>query len=86
MLKEEELKNQIGSSVQGTSIGQDLETQITTILQGEVISFRREVQQKARIDIDGSNGYTIIFIQDGVTNKIKVNGGGTSTITIKQES
>jgi len=86
MLKEEELKSQIGSSVQGTSIGQDLETQITTILQGEVISFRREVQQKARIDIDGSNGYTIIFIQDGVTNTIKVNGGGTSTITIKQES
>ena len=86
MLKEEELKSQIGSSIQGTSIGQDLETQITTILQGEVISFRREVQQKARIDIDGSNGYTIIFIQDGVTNTIKVNGGGTSTITIKQES
>ena len=86
MLKEEELKSQIGSSVQGTSIGQDLETQITTILQGEVISFRREVQQKARIDIDGSNGYTIIFIQDGVTNTIKVNGGGTSTITIKQGS
>jgi len=86
MLKEEELKSQIGSSIQGTSIGQDLETQITTILQGEVISFRREVQQKARIDIDGSNGYTIIFIQDGVTNRIKVNGGGTSTITIKQES
>jgi len=86
MLKEEELKNQIGSSVQGTSIGQDLETQITTILQGEVISLRREVQQKARIDIDGSNGYTIIFIQDGVTNTVKVNGGGTSTITIKQGS
>jgi hypothetical protein len=86
MLKEEELKNQIGSSIQGTSIGQDLETQITTILQGETISMRREVQQKARIDIDGSNGYTIIFIQDGVTNTIKVNGGGTSTITIKQGS
>ena len=86
MLKEEELKSQIGSSIQGTSIGQDLETQITTILQGEVISLRREVQQKARIDIDSSNGYTIIFIQDGVTNTVKVNGGGTSTITIKQGS
>jgi len=86
MLKEEELKSQVGSSVQGTEIGQDLETQIITILQGETISFRREVQQKLRLDIDSSNGYTLVFIQDGVSNTIKVNGGGTSTITIKQSS
>jgi len=86
LLKEEELKTEIGSSVQGTGIGQDLETQITTILQGEVISLRREVQQKARIDIDGASSYTIIFIQDGITNTVKINGGGTSTITIKQGS
>jgi len=85
-LKEEELKSSIGSSVQGTEIGQDLETQIVTIVQGDTISFRREVQQKLRLDISSSTGYTVIFIQDGVSNTIKVNGGGTSTITIKQSS
>jgi hypothetical protein len=85
-LKEEELKATIGSSVQGTEIGQDLETQIVTIVQGDSISFRREVQQKLRLDISSSTGYTLIFIQDGVSNTIKVNGGGSSTITIKQSS
>jgi hypothetical protein len=33
---------------------------------------------------DGSNAYTVILIQDGVSNIIKVNGGSDSVITITQ--
>ena len=61
-------------------------TQIITIIQGDSLSMRREVNQKARIDLKTDGAYTIIFIQDGVTNTIKVNGGGDSVITIRQGS
>ena len=75
-----------GTLVQGTNIGQDLETQIITILQGEQIAFQRKVTQDAQLTIDASQGYTIILIQDGKYQQIVVNGGGNSTITITQGS
>jgi len=75
-----------GISVQGTSIGQDMETQITTLIQGQTISLRRSVSESVRLDLDGSGSYTVIFIQDGVTKTITVNGGSSSTITITQGS
>jgi hypothetical protein len=75
-----------GTLVQGTQLGQDLETQIITILQGEKISVQRKVTQDAKVLLDASQGYTVIFIQDGKYHQIIVNGGGTSTITIKQSS
>jgi hypothetical protein len=88
VLKEDQQlnQNQIGTNIEGTSLGQDLETQIVTLVQGQTASFRREVEQKARLDIDSGGGYTVILIQNGVTNTIKINGGGDSTITIKQGS
>ena len=39
-----------------------------------------------QVDLNASDGYTVILIQDGVSNIIKVNGGGDSTITIRQSS
>ena len=75
-----------GALVQGTNIGQDLETQIITLLQGDQISFRRKVTQDAQLTVDASQGYTIILIQDGKYQQIVVNGGGSSTITITQGS
>lgn len=75
-----------GTLVQGTAIGQDLETQIITILQGEQIAFQRKVVQNAQLTVDASQGYTIILIQDGKYQQIVVNGGGSSTITITQGS
>lgn len=75
-----------GTLVQGTNIGQDLETQIITILQGEQIAFQRKVTQNAQLTVDASQGYTIILIQDGKYQQILVNGGGNSTITITQGS
>lgn len=88
LLKEDEsLKsNRMGVVLAGTTLGQDIETQIITIIQGETLSMRREVNQKARIDTSIDGAYTIIFIQDGVTNTIKVNGGGDSIIKIRQGS
>jgi len=75
-----------GALVQGTNIGQDLETQIITLLQGDQISFQRKVTQTAQLTVDASQGYTIILIQDGKFQQIVVNGGGSSTITITQGS
>ena len=37
-----------------------------------------------RVDVNGSNAYTVILIQDGVSNVIKINGGSDSIITITQ--
>ena len=86
--QEEDQLNQSATSVNitGTEIGQDKKTQITTIVQGQAISFRRMVGNSLRLDIDNSGSYTIIFEQSGVVNTVKVNGGSSSTIKIKQGS
>ena len=76
----------VGIRIAGTKIGQDKDTQITTIVSGQNISFIRSVSQSTKLDIDGSGAYTIIFMQDGVTNTVKVNGGSSTTINIKQGS
>ena len=84
--KEEDALKQggVGIRIVGTEIGQDKDTQITTIITGQKISLIRAVNQSARLDLDGSQSYTVILIQDGVTNTVKVNGGSSTTITIKQ--
>ena len=84
--EEDVLAQATGINIVGTLIGKDPDTQITTIVQGQSISFRRQVSESVRVDVDGSGSYTIIFIQDGVSNVIKVNGGSDTTITIKQSS
>ena len=86
--KEEDDLKQGGVTIKiaGTTLGQDKNTQITTIITGQKISMSREVNQSARVDLDGSESYTIIFIQDGISNTVKINGGSSSTINIKQGS
>lgn len=87
LLKDDDLKSaKVGVDIVGTGIGQDMATQIITIVQGDTVSMRREVNQRARIDFKTDGAYTIIFIQDGVTNTVKINGGGDSVITIRQGS
>ena len=71
-------------ALSGTKIGQDTETQITTLVAGNVISLRRKVNDSVRLDLDSSGSYTVIIIQDGVSNVLKINGGGDSNITITQ--
>ena len=84
--EEDQLAQATGINVSGTLIGKDPDTQITTIITGQRISFRRSVSESVRLDVDGSGSYTIILIQDGVSNVIKVNGGSDTTITINQSS
>ena len=70
--------------VTGTQIGQDIQTQIITLVQGNVISIRRNVESSAQLDLNSSQSYSISIMQDGVSNAIKVNGGSDSTIVIAQ--
>ncbi len=73
-----------GIKITGTAIGQDKDTQITTLISGQEVTFIRNVNSNSRINLDGSNSYTIVLIQNGVTNTIKVNGGSDSIIQITQ--
>ena len=84
--QEDQLQQAGGINITGTSLGQDLDTQITTIIEGQSLSFRRVVSDSARIDIDGGGSYTVIFIQDGKSNVVTVNGGSDSTIKITQSN
>ena len=84
--EEDQLQQAGGVNVTGTSLGQDVDTQITTIIEGQSLSFRRVVSDSARIDIDGGGSYTVIFIQDGKSNVVTVNGGSDSTIKITQSN
>ena len=84
--EEDQLQQAGGINVTGTSLGQDMDTQITTIIEGQSLSLRRVVSDSARIDIDGGGSYTVIFIQDGKSNVVTVNGGSDSTIKITQSN
>ena len=87
-LDEQEEEDQLvavdGTNIVGTRIGQDGETQITTILQGDQIKLIRSVNQNAQVVVNSNGSYTLIFIQDGVSNTVKINGGTSSSITIIQ--
>ena len=87
-LKEEDQLAQDATStnITGTKMGQDLKTQITTFLTGQTLTLLRSVSDTARVDIDSSSSYTVIFIQDGTSNIIKVNGGNGGTIKITQSN
>jgi hypothetical protein len=82
--EEDQLAQATSTQISGTLLGKDPDTQITTLITGNVISLRREINESVRVDLDGSNAYTVILIQDGVSNIIKINGGSDSVITITQ--
>jgi hypothetical protein len=73
-------------NIVGTRLGQDLETQITTYMTGEKLTIIRSVNNTARVDVDSDTGYTVIFIQDGVSRVVSINGGEGSTIKITQSN
>lgn len=75
-----------GITITGTKVGQDTETGITTIIDGSTISLIRSVNQSARVDVDSGQAYTVIFIQDGVSRVVQINGSATSVIRIFQSS
>ena len=86
-LNEDDLnQQQTVTRVVGTAYGQDTSTQIITLIQGEMISLTRQVEQSVKVELNSSQGYTVIFIQNGISNTIKINGGGDSIIKITQGS
>ena len=74
------------TNIRGTKIGQDLETQITTFYAGDKLTLLRSVNNTARVDINSDASYTVIFIQDGVSKIVTINGGEGSTIRITQDN
>jgi hypothetical protein len=70
--------------LKGTSMGFDSNTQINTFATDNIITFLKSLEDTVRLDLDKSNAYTIILIQNGKSTQIIVNGGGTSTIKITQ--
>ena len=83
--EEDELEQFIGGiPVSGTKIGQDFETQITTILQGDQINIIRNVNQYVNLILSADQAYSVIIVQDGVSKSITINNGSSSTITITQ--
>ena len=81
---EDALAQATSTQITGTLLGKDPDTQITTLITGNIISLRRNVNESVQLDLDGNDSYTVIFIQDGISNVIKVNGGSDSVITITQ--
>ena len=85
--EEDQLTQEVGSvSLVGTQFGQDPETQIISFIDGENLTLIRSVNNTARLDLDVNGSYTVIFIQNGVSKTIKVNGGSSSIITIRQSN
>ena len=82
--EEDVLAQATTTQISGTLLGKDPDTQITAFITGNVVSLRRDVNESVRVDVNGSNAYTVILIQDGVSNVIKINGGSDSIITITQ--
>ena len=70
--------------LKGTTLGFDQETQVNTFTTDNTITFVRALENTVRVDLDRSNAYTVILIQNGKSTQIIVNGGSSSTITIKQ--
>jgi len=84
--EEDQLAQATSTQIAGTLLGKDPDTQITALITGNVVSLRRNVNESVRLDLNGSDAYTVILIQDGVSNIIKVNGGSDSVITITQSN
>ncbi len=84
--EEDQLALATGINISGTLVGQDANTQISTIVTGQTVSLRRSVSESVQLDLNSNSGYTVILIQDGVSNIVKINGGGDSVITINQSS
>ena len=70
--------------LKGTTLGFDPDTQINTFTTDNTITFVRALENTVRLNLDRSNAYTVILVQNGKSTQIIVNGGSSSTITIKQ--
>jgi len=49
-----------------------------------VITFYKALEDSIELNLQKSNAYTVVMIQNGKSTQIIVNGGGDSNITITQ--
>jgi len=83
-LETDQLSNIGETDIKGTSIGYDDTTQINTFITGGLVTFLRQVDSTIRLDLDNTESYNILLIQNGKAVNIILNGGSNSTITIRQ--
>ena len=72
-------------SVQGTKVGFDSTTQISTFMQGQQVVLRRQVENLTRLELMQTTGYTIKLDDNGERFNIILNKGGDVYISIVQE-
>ena len=83
LLKEEQKTGEV--DVEGTSEGLDTVTQVVTVVDGEKITFTRNVSAVVEISVDQEEQTTVVIEQDGkLLDPIVVNKGDTNTINITQ--
>lgn len=83
--EQDALQDVTSTVISGTKLGQDQETQITSFITGETVTLQRQVTNYARVDVNIDGSYTVIFIQDGISRIVKINGGSSSVIRISQD-
>ena len=74
-----------GVRVVGTTFGVDKETQINTFVEQSMITFMRSVNNTASITTDKTSGINISITDNGKTNIIQLNDGG-SIINVNQNN
>ena len=72
------------TAIKGTAVGFDPNTQVNTFVTDNDVTFLRQVSDTSRINLDKAGSSTVVLEQDGKRTPLSVNGGTSSTITIKQ--
>lgn len=72
--------------LEGTSIGYDSDTQISSFVTDSEVKLIREVEGKLQIQVSKDSSTAISIDQEGKVNQVRVNGGTQSNINIKQGS
>ena len=73
------------ASIVGTTVGQDSNTQIITIVDAQTINMSRQVSDFAKITVDSQSGYNFTLSQDGKEYNIVINSGGSNIILRQSE-
>ena len=83
--EENVLQEEGAFTVQGTKVGFDSQTQISTFMQGQQVVLQRQVENMARFELMQNTGYTIKLDDNGERFNIILNKGGDVYISIVQE-
>ena len=86
----DELEKASGSlnnqGLEGTNIGFDSNTQISSFVTESEVKLIRQVENKVQIELSRDQSTAIRMEQEGKVNQVSVNGGTSSFISIKQGS